>query len=116
MWISSSNTLGLCVALLLSSVLGLNMAAKDKTPSLINVKGTVFLIDKDSSTIMVDTKNGVRCLVVYSPDTKFKYGHSGKGKDSSWDQVKETNYISCAGRSDDKARLMAEECVHRESK
>jgi len=105
MRISSSITLRLGV--LLSVVLILNVVAKDKAPNIINVQGKVFMIDKDSSTIMVDTKSGARRLVVYSPDTKFKYGRSGKGKESSLDQVKETHHISCTGTSDDRARLVA---------
>lgn len=116
MRISSSNTLGLGVAVLFSLVLRLNVVAKDKAPNMINVQGKVFMIDKDSSTIMVDTKSGARRLVVYSRDTKFKYGRSDKGKESSLDQVRETHYISCSGTSDDRARLVAKECVHRESK
>jgi hypothetical protein len=97
-------------------VLALSVVAKDKAPDLINVGGKVFMIDKDSSTIMVDTKSGARRLVVYSPDTKFKYGRSGKGRESSFDQVKQADYISCTGTSDDRARLVAKECVHREPK
>jgi len=116
MRISSTNSLGLGVAVLLSLVLSLSMVAEDKAPNTIILQGKVFLIDKDSSTIMVDTKSGARRLVVYSPETKFKYGRSGKDKESSLDQVKETQYISCTGTSDDRARLVAKECVHRESK
>src|ERR1017187_5285803 len=81
MRIRSTNSLGFGVAVLLSLVLSLSMVAKDRTPKMINIQGKVFMIDKDSSTIMVDTKSGARRLVVYSPDTKFKYGRSGKGKD-----------------------------------
>jgi len=116
MRISSSNTLGLGVAVLLSLVLSLNVVAKDKAPNMINVQGKVFMIDKDSSTIMVDAKSGARRLVVYSPDTKFKNGRSGKGKESTLDQLRETHYISCTGTSDNRGRLLAKECVHRESK
>ena len=116
MGIICSSTLGLGVAVLLSPVLSLSVAAKDKAPDMMNVQGKVFLIDKDSSTIMVDTKSGARRLVVYSQDTKFKYGRSVKGKESSLDEVKETQYISCTGTSDDRGRLVAKQCVHRESK
>ena len=116
MRISSSNTLGLWGAVLLSLTLSLSVVAKDKAPNMINLQGTVFMINKDSSTITVDTKRGARRLVVYSPDTTFRYGRSGKGKKSSVDQVMETHYISCSGTSDDSARLVAKECVHRESK
>jgi len=109
--------IGLCLAVLFGLVVTLHMAAKDKdTTKMMNVQGRVHMVDKDSSTITVDTKDGRRRLVVYGPDTKFKYGHSTKGKDSSWDQVKENNYISCAGSYDEKTRLVAKECVHRDSK
>ena len=80
------------------------------------VQGKVFLIDKNSSIIMVDTRIGARRLVVYSPDTKFRYGRRDKGQESTIDQVQETQYISCIGTSDDGARLVAKECVHREQK
>lgn len=114
--ISSTNSLGLGLAALLFLGLSLSMVAKDKTPNTINLQGKVFLIDKDSSTIMVDTKSGARRLVVYGPDTKFKYGRSGKGKESSLNEVKETHYISCTGTSDDRARLVAQQCVQRGAK
>jgi hypothetical protein len=116
MRIISTNGLGLGVAVLLSPALTFSVVAKEKGPHMINVQGKVYMIDKDSSTIMVDTKSGARRLVVYSPDTKFKYGRSGKGKESSLDEVKEAHYISCAGTSDDRERLVAKECVYRESK
>ena len=60
MRISSTNGLGFGVAVLLCLVLSLSMVAKDRVPKTINIQGKVFLIDKDSSTIMVDTKNGAR--------------------------------------------------------
>ena len=81
-------------------------------PSMI-VQGIVFLIDRDSSTIMVDTKTGLRRLVVYSSETKFRYGRNDKGQESSIGQVQKTQYIACIGKSDDGARLVAKECVHR---
>jgi hypothetical protein len=101
--------------ILIFIVLSVNANAKDNDPNMI-VQGTVFLIDKDSSIIMVDTKTGVRRLVVYSPDTKFRYGRSNKGQESSIRQVQEFQYISCSGKSDDRGRLVAKECVHREQK
>lgn len=57
MRISSSNSLGLGGAVLLSLVLSLSMVAKDKAPNTTKLRGKVFMIDKDSSTIMVDTKS-----------------------------------------------------------
>ena len=102
------------------AAIGLTMlcgtSAKDNGVKLASVQGRVHMIDKETSTITVDTKDGKRRLVVYNGDTKVKYGHSNKGKDSSWDQVKETNDISCAGAMDEKMRLIAKECVHRDAK
>ena len=102
----------------LTALLALTAAggASDKPPKLTNLQGKIHLIDKDNSTITVDTKNGSRRLIVYRPETKIRYGHSSKGKESSWEQVHETNYISCAGTYDEKMRLVASECVHRESR
>jgi hypothetical protein len=114
MRIHSSNGLGWGIAVFLP--LGLSLFANDKAPSVANIQGKVFMIDTNSSTIMVDTKSGPRRLVVYSPDTKFNNGRGGKGKESSFDQVKEADYISCTGTFDDRARLVAKECLHRESK
>ena len=109
----SSNLVGWSAAVLLSLVIGFTVIAKDKAP---NVEGKVFLIDRDSSIIMVDTPSGVRRLVVYSLDTKFRYGRNHKGTESSLAQVQETQYISCIGTFDASARLIAQECVHREQK
>ena len=94
MRINSSNGLGWWATVLLYLVLSLNVIAKDKDPNMI-VQGTVFLIDKDSSTIMVDTRTGVRRVVLYSPDTKFRYGRSDKGQESTIGEVQKTQYISC---------------------
>jgi hypothetical protein len=115
MRISSSNAYGWWATVVLYFVLSFNVAAKDKDPKVI-VQGTVFLIDKDSSLIMVDTKTGVRRLVIYSPGTKFRYGRSDKGQESSILQVEEFQYISCSGKADDHARFVANECVHRKLK
>ncbi len=117
MRINSSDALGWWTTVLLYFVLSLNVNAndKDKDANML-VQGTVFLIDKDSSIIMVDTKAGVRRLVVYGPDTKFRYGRGDKGQESSVLQVQEFQYISCRGKLDDGARLVAKECMHREQK
>jgi hypothetical protein len=111
MRINSFNAPGWWAAALLPLVVSLNVNAKEKAPSRI-VQGTVYLIDKDSSTIMVDTKTGLRRLVVYSSETKFRYGRNDKGQESSIGQVKESQYISCRGEADVGARFVAKECVH----
>jgi hypothetical protein len=110
--INPSGPIGWCATVLVYLVLNLNVTAKDKGPNMI-IQGTVFLIDKDSSTIMVDTRTGARRVVVYSPDTKFRYGRSDKGQESGIGQVEKSQYISCRGDFDDRARLVAKECAHR---
>ena len=115
MRVYSFSALGWWATVLLYLVLNLNVIAKEKVPNMI-VQGKVFLIDKDSSIIMVDTITGARRVVVYSPDTKFSYGRTNKGKESAIDQVQEAQYISCTGTSDGRERLVAKECVHREQR
>ena len=94
---------------------GAALGAKDKSPNT-TVQGTVFLIDKATATIMVDTTGGVRRVVGYTHNTKFKYGRGDKGQESMIDQVQEHQYISCRGTPDDRERLMAQECLHREQR
>lgn len=103
------------LAALLTLVLILAAMAKDN-PVTVAVQGRVFLIDQSTSTIMVDTKTDGRRLVVYGANTRFEYGRSGKARESSVSQIKETDYISCSGALDDRERLIATKCLHRESK
>src|ERR1051325_5938295 len=106
-----------CFAVLLGVVLAFNLVAKEKAPKapkMSNVQGNVQMINKDTSTITVQ-KGNVKKDVVYSGDTKFMYGHSNDKKPGSADQVKEGNFISCAGTYSG-TKLTAKECVYRESK
>jgi hypothetical protein len=105
---------GLCLAVLLGLVLAFNLPAKEKAPKMSNVQGSVQMINRDTSTITVH-KGNVKKDVVYSGDTKFMSGHSNDKKPGSVDQVKEGNFISCAGTYNG-VKLMAKECVYRESK
>ena len=116
MRIRFSQMVGLSLAALAGLFVAADVAATEKDTKLTNLQGKVRMIDTDNSTITVDTKAGPRRLVVYNAETKFRYGHSGKGKESSAEQVHESNYISCAGTFDQKMRLVAKECVHRESR
>jgi len=91
----------------------------DKAPGKTekaNIQGTVQNISKDTSTITVRTTGTVTRQVVYSPNTKFLYGHSNDNKPGSVAQVKDSNFISCVGTFDPKNQLMASECVYRETK
>ena len=108
---------GFLVATLFSLACVFSLAAKDKAPKppkMSNVQGRVQMMSKDTSTITVEA-NGARREVVYSADTKFLYGHSKKNKPGSLDQVKEGNYISCAGTFSG-IKLTAKECIYREQK
>ena len=109
-----NRTPSLKASVVLSLALILGAVAKDKTSGSATVQGKVFLIDREHSTIMVDTKTGVRRLVAYSAGTEFKYGRNDKGRESSADDLKESDSISCTGTIDDRARLIAKDCIYRE--
>jgi len=103
--------------IILLSLLPLLSATADQKPAnVMTVQGKVFLIDPNSSTIMVDTKGEGRKLVVYGVNTSFKYGRIGKAKQSSIGEIKGSDYITCSGALDDRERLIAVQCVYRESK
>jgi hypothetical protein len=89
--------------------------ARKASPERANIQGTVQNMSKDTSTIVVGVGTAAR-QVVYSPTTKFLYGHSDNNKPGGLAQVKETNYISCSGTFNAKSQLMADLCVYRETK
>jgi hypothetical protein len=101
-----------CLWLVLAAV----SVAADNQPKMMNVQGRVQMLNQNASTITVETSGGVRRQVSYTNATKFLYGHSKKSKPGSADQVKENNYISCAGTYGEKMELKAAECVYRETK
>jgi hypothetical protein len=115
-----SSLIALSIGILLSLVLALSLGAADKpkkakAEKLSSVAGRAQMINKDTSTITVENKN-IRRQVLFSGDTKFLYGHSKKNKPGMADQVKEGNYISCAGKFNEKTQLVASTCVYREQK
>src|SRR5262245_42520639 len=85
-------------------------------PQKANVQGTIQNISKETSTFTVRTNGTATRLVVFNPKTRFLYGHSDNNKPGSVEQVKVSNYLSCAGTFDAKSQLMATDCVYRESK
>jgi len=110
------------LAVLIGSVLAPNVEAQDKAakaqkaePKLSNIQGRVQMVANDISTITVLVGSAPR-KVVYNGTTKFVYGHSNNNKPGALSQVKQGNYISCAGTFDSKAQLMARDCVYREEK
>ena len=117
-----TSLLGLCLAFLIGCVLTSAVEAQDKAakaqkqePKLSNIQGRVQLVAGDISTITVLVGSAPR-RVVYNGSTKFVYGHSDNNKPGALSQVKQGNYISCAGTFDNKSQLMARECVYREEK
>jgi hypothetical protein len=109
--------LGLSLTVLLMLVLVTSLVAADKPSTLMNIQGKVQMLDRSASTLTVEMKGGVRRRVAYTNDTKFLYGHSNNARLGSPDQVKESNYVSCAGTyGNDKTILNAKECIYREMK
>jgi hypothetical protein len=111
-----SGIVGLSFAALLGLVLAFNIVAADKPMKMANLQGKVQMMNKDTSTITVEQKGGLRRQVLYSSDTKFATGSSKKNKPGSIEQVRENNFINCSGTYNDKSQLMAKTCVYRESK
>jgi hypothetical protein len=103
----------LCLAFLLAVAVG-PAAAKDKKASTGKIKGTVHMLNKDTSTITVQ-KGSVQRQVVYNADTKWMYGTQGSNKAATLDQLKEGWYINCDGTFDG-TKLVAKACRFREAK
>jgi hypothetical protein len=106
-------TLALMLSLLAAGALNLAVAA-DKKPKQGQLNGTVKMINKDKSTVVVAKMNNER-QIVYSADTKWLYGTQSSNKPSSLDDLKEGWYINCKGTFDG-VKLNASACRFRESK
>jgi len=103
------------LALFFGIVLAFSPAvAKDKKPSKGKITGTVKMINKDKSTLVV-MKGNVERQVVYSGDTKWMYGTQASAKASSMDDLKEGWYINCDGTFEG-VKLNASACRFREAK
>ena len=101
--------LGVLVCLTISPA-----GAADKKAKEGQITGTVHMIEKDKSTIMVMKGNTSR-QVIYNSDTKSMYGTQASNKPSSLDELKENWYINCEGTFDG-VKLVASACRFRESK
>ena len=64
---------------------------RKQNPEIRNIQGTVQNMNKDTSTIMVRVDANVTRQVVFSPTTKFLFGHSDNNKPGAVAQVKEKN-------------------------
>ena len=116
MRVKFSGVVGLLLAVLLGLILAFNIVAADKPAKPANLQGKVQMMNKDTSTITVEQKGGLRRQVLYSGDTKFSMGSSKSNKPGALDQVKEGNFINCTGMYNDKTQLVAKMCVYRETK
>ena len=88
--------------------------AADKRAKEGQITGTVHLIEKDKSTIVV-SKGTTQRQVIYNSDTKWMYGTQTSNKPSSLDELKENWYVNCKGTYDG-VKLVATACRFRESK
>jgi hypothetical protein len=101
--------LGVLVCLTISPA-----GAADKKANEGQITGTVHMIEKDKSTIIVMKGNTSR-QVIYNSDTKWTYGTQTSNKPGSFDELKENWYINCKGTFDG-VKLVASACRFRESK
>src|ERR1700688_4080698 len=106
-------TFALMLSLMVAGALNLAVGAGKKAKEA-QLNGTVKMINKDKSTIVVAKMNNER-QVVYSADTKWLYGTQSSNKPSSLDDLKEGWYINCKGTFDG-VKLNASACRFRESK
>src|SRR5579864_1243239 len=105
-------TFALMLSLLVAGAL--TLAAADKKPKEGQLNGTVKMINKDKSTIVVAKLNNER-QIIYSADTKWMYGTQSSNKPSTMDELKEGWYVNCKGTFDG-VKLNASACRFRESK
>ena len=88
--------------------------AKEKKAKEGQLTGSVKMINKDKSTIVV-AKGNVERQIIYNADTKWLYGTQASNKPSTLDDLKENWYINCKGTYDG-VKLVANACRFRESK
>ena len=106
-------TFVLCLVVVVGMAMGPATAA-DKQAKAGQVTGTVHLIDKDKSMLVV-RKGNVDRQVIYNSDTQWMQGTQASHKPSSLDGLKENWYINCEGAFDG-VKLVASACRFRESK
>ncbi|SRR6266851_5052412 len=106
-------TFALCLGVLVAIAVG-PAVAKDKKAKEGQLNGTVKMINKDKSTIVV-MKGSAERQIVYNADTKWMYGTQSSNKPSSLDDLKDNWYVNCKGTFDG-VKLVANACRFRESK
>jgi hypothetical protein len=86
--------LGIAVGVAMSSA-----GAADKKAKEGQITGTVHMIEKDKSIIVV-SKGATQRQVIYNSDTKWMRGTQTSNKPSSLDELKENWYVNCKGTYD----------------
>ena len=106
---------GLLFSVLFTSFSTSNAFAQAKAAKAGNIQGVVqnLIVEKTTITVRVGTVNRD---VTYNTSTKFLYGHSKSNKAGAVSAIKQSYYISCSGDFNDKAQLLAKECIFRETK
>src|SRR5713101_562807 len=110
---SNLTRLVMCLGVVVGLAIG-PAGAADKKAKEGQITGTVHMINKDKSTIMV-MKGTTQREVIYNSDTKWMRGTQGNNKPSSLDDLKENWYINCEGTFDG-VKLVASACRFREAK
>jgi len=103
----------LCLGVVVGITIG-PAGAADKKAMEGQVTGTVHMIEKDKSMIVV-MKGNTQRQVIYNSDTKWMQGTEASNKPSSLDDLKENWYVNCKGTFDG-VKLVASACRFRESK
>jgi hypothetical protein len=103
----------LCLVIVVGITIG-PAAAADKKAKEGQITGTVHMIAKDKSALVIMKGNTSR-QVIYNSDTKWMQGTEASNKPSSLDELKENWYINCQGKFDG-VKLVASACRFREAK
>lgn len=88
--------------------------AADKKAQEGQITGTVHMIEKDQSSIVVMKANAPR-QVIYNSDTRWVHGTQTSNRPASLDELKEGWYINCRGTFEG-VKLVASACRFRASK
>lgn len=79
-------------------------AAQTRSAAKVDrLSGRIQMIEKSTSTITLTTRNNIRRMVVYGPETKVTY----RNQPGSMDQVQEGRRVIVLGTFNEKAQLVA---------
>ncbi|MCL5744952.1 MAG: hypothetical protein M1541_13670 [Acidobacteria bacterium] len=88
------------------------LAAEKKGAAKVDrLSGRIQMVDKNASTITLDTRNNIRRTVIFGPNTTVTY----RNRPGTMDQVKEGRRVIVLGKFNQKAQLVATRIDVRES-